>query len=438
MIKIVVLSGVSGSGQTTTSYEIEKLRYIKRLKPFTTRPPRHATEDEYYFLDCKPDAGEVLWSIERAGYQYGMQRKEIERLEQNDVAVTVFDPMRLNELDTLRNIIPDLEIITIGLDTIRTEDEQARRTNGDTTRLASQSSIDRIRHILNTTDIRVSGDSDTVTKAVKAVCEIIMSRGGVLTKEQFLPLIQASALLKGATEENVQSASYDLRVGNEIWCNGQFIDLTDTQPIFYISPYSYAIIKAEETAAIPPFITAQFDIRVSHFLSGLILSNGPQVDPGYKGDLFCMIFNGNSTKRPIRKGDHFSSIQFLTTTRGGVPYAGYYRMRSKLNQHIPLEAASSPGGIIMESIDKAIETAKREILKEIPSDRSNLYMGIFGIFAAVLMGMIAFSYTAMTDVNKATAEVQRLMYELKNEKPMLGRELAPSRDKAAPQNSLSK
>lgn len=417
MIKIVVLSGASGSGQTTVSFEIEKLKYIKRLKPFTTRPRRYAAEDEYYFVDRKPDEKEVLWAIERGGYQYGMLRTEIERLAQNDVAVTVFDPMRLNELDNLRKIVPDLEIITIGLDTIKTEEEQSQRVKGDLSRITSQSSIDRIRNILETTDAKISGDLETITRAVKAVCEIIMSRGGILTKEQFLPLIQASSLLKGIVEENVQTASYDLRVGNEVWCNGHFIDLTDSEPTFNLPPYSYAIIKAEETAAIPPFITAQFDIRVSHFLSGLILSNGPQVDPGYKGDLFCMIFNSNSTKRPIRKGDHFSTIQFLTTTRGGVPYTGYYRMRNKLNQHIPLEAASSPGGVIMENIDAAIETAKKEILKEIPKDRSTLYISIFALFATVIIGLIGFAFTAITDANKATSEVQKAIYELKSANP---------------------
>src|SRR5262249_28649747 len=149
--------------------------------------------------------------------------------------------------------------------------------------------IKEIREIVQHTDMVLTGDAQIVAEAVAATCRLLAGRGGMVAKRELLPLIRAGCLLRATEESNVEGASYDLRLGDEVWCQGEFTSLTTQKPVFEIPAYSYAIVKAKETAALPSFFAGQFDIRVRHFLSGVVLSNGPQVDPGYWGELFCML-----------------------------------------------------------------------------------------------------------------------------------------------------
>jgi deoxycytidine triphosphate deaminase len=248
---------------------------------------------------------------------------------------------------------------------------------------------------------------------VEAIARILSSRGGAITRETIRPLIQGGTLLSKADPAHVQSASYDLRVGDEIWCQGTFVHLGPGNELFEIPPYSYAIVKAHETAALPPFLVGEFDIKVSHFLSGVILSNGPQVDPGYHGDLFCMLFNGSSVARPLRLGDHFSTIQFFTTIKSGDRYRGYYSLRDKLVNAMPPEAARGPGGAIFSRIDEKIEAAVTRVRSEIPKERTGWYTFLISVAIAVPLAVAAWAVTATIDASKAASEARSATQQIK-------------------------
>jgi deoxycytidine triphosphate deaminase len=259
----------------------------------------------------------------------------------------------------------------------------------------------------------------TIIAAVSAICNILSSRGGVVTKDLLAPLLAAGALLDNYKLLNLESASYDLRVGNEIWCQGSFHDLDAQAPNFEIPPYSYAIVISKEVAKLPPFLTGQFDIKVSHFLSGLILSNGPQVDPGYRGDLFCLLFNGSSRPIPVQMDDHFSTIQFFTTTRNAERYEGQYSLRQRLRAHMTPETATGPGGAIFSEIEKA----KTDLRKEMPKDRVGVYIGIFAILAAITVGVALWAWSVGTDAQKAAIEARNAIESLKEiREPNIGRD----------------
>lgn len=417
MLSIVVLTGAGGAGKTSVTAEVSRRGAAKLLKPFTTRAPRSAAEDEYHFVPRTPAPAATAWKVRHGTFSYGMLHSELASAHLDAVAITVFDPQQLAVLESFRRTRKDIEVTIVGLDTIETEVEQHRRVGGDPKRTESQAEIDSTRRALGKVDIILHGSERKVTEAVEAICWILGSRGGIVPKEYLEPLLGAGTLLNNSDVTNLESASYDLRVGDEVWCGGSFTDLNAQDPYFTVPPYSYAIVKAHESAAIPPFLIAQFDLKVSHFLSGMILSNGPQVDPGYRGDLFCMLFNGSSVGRPLRQGDHFSTIHFITTVKSGEPYGGQYRLRDRLRNNMPPEAATGPGGAIFTRIALEIESAKSELTSKIPKERSGLYLGLFALVAAICLAIAGWAVMAAQDATKAANEARGLIEKLNNASP---------------------
>ncbi len=410
---LVVLTGAPGAGKTTASSELGRRGAAVLLKPFTTRDRRDPAEDEYIFLVNPPAVGDAAWAIEHAGKHYGMLMSEIDRIPNGGVGVTVFEPLQLDQLEPFRAARQDFEVVIVGLDTIEDQHEQHARVGTDPRRRRNDIQLAQIRDRLRRTDVRLTGDEAQVAAALVAICRILTSRGGVLTSEALLPMLEAGSLLTRAEAAQMQSASYDLRIGDEIWCAG-FKDLDVQNNIFQVPPYSFAIVKAMEQAWLPTFVTGQFDVKVSLFLSGVILSNGPQVDPGYKGDLFCMLFNGNSTPLTLRMGEHFCTIQFFTTSRIGQPYNGIYTIRDKLRQNMPVDVAIGQGGAIFSRMAAEIAAAKQEVIAKIPKERSALLVSLLVFAAGVPIAIALWGASVTIEASKAADAARTATREFKD------------------------
>jgi len=257
----------------------------------------------------------------------------------------------------------DIEIITVGLDTVLTYKILRQRIGDNGDRDEGESTFEDQLKVVNECDIILKGDKEQIYKAFNSVVELLSSRG-VLVKDSITNLINAGTLLENTVNENIKPASYDLRVGSTAWCKGETIKI-DADGKIAIPPYSYIIIKAEEQAHLPNFIIAHYDIRVSLFVKGVILSNGPQVDPGFHGSLLCMLFNGSDTKIGLRRGEHFATIEFFITTKKTLGYREHHQGKKSLEDYMESTIAFGPGGTISDKFDdlkKTWETYRNSII----------------------------------------------------------------------------
>ena len=119
--------------------------------------------------------------------------------------------------------------------------------------------------------------------------------GGGLSHDIISLMIDCGMLLDNAKTEGVKGASYDLLLGDEYYYDGKIKRLTGTSSFLTIEPYDYAIVSCKERARIPRDVIGKFGLTVGLFCQGIILSNGPQIDPGFNGTLFCLLFNRLST-----------------------------------------------------------------------------------------------------------------------------------------------
>jgi deoxycytidine triphosphate deaminase len=191
-------------------------------------------------------------------------------------------------------------------------------------------------------------DVNRVEDIVNA-CEVldhILSHPGVLASEQIVTLMKLGILIFDGTEKRVKGASYDLLIDKEHLQSGIKVVSSDT---FTISPLDYIVASAKESVNLPKNICGTFDTKVSMFCKGIILSNGPQVDPGYQGRLLCLLFNTSAKEFIIEQSREFefATIQFSALSKKtDIVYSGRYQRKERVRDYISQFADQSIGELV--------------------------------------------------------------------------------------------
>jgi len=145
---------------------------------------------------------------------------------------------------------------------------------------------------------------------------------GLLTRADILALniIQLDDPLQ-ADERCYDLASYDFRLGDEYIFpeikNGKIVTnkCSDSSGILIIEPYSCVIVSTFENVKLPANIAGRFDLRISWVLAGLMLQVGTQIEPGYWGKLWGILYNMTNKRIMIKQGEKLLTVEFFTTTR---------------------------------------------------------------------------------------------------------------------------
>ena len=113
--------------------------------------------------------------------------------------------------------------------------------------------------------------------------------------------------------ERLRPASYQLTLGSQAHVGGKHQFVTDSCPLI-LEPHQVAVVSTREVLRIPRFLVARWSLRVQKIYEGLLWTGGPQVDPGWVGQLFCPIYNLAERKVELRFKDPLFTIDFIRTT----------------------------------------------------------------------------------------------------------------------------
>lgn len=118
-----------------------------------------------------------------------------------------------------------------------------------------------------------------------------------------------------------KQASYDLRLGDEIYLVGRKTPerITEKSPYLTIQPGQFAILTTFEEIKIPDNIVAFISVRTTFKIQGLINVSGFHVDPSYEGKLLFVVQNvGPADIRLKYKTPTFSIFfSYLTSNKIG-------------------------------------------------------------------------------------------------------------------------
>lgn len=147
----------------------------------------------------------------------------------------------------------------------------------------------------------------------------------VLTDKKIRELVNEKALIQPYKEENMQSESYDLMIGNEVVVfkkEIRCIDIAEQKTIddiyetinigtdgYIISPKQYILVALKETISLPENITAHIRPKTSYTRLGLLVS--PQhCNSTYAGHLRLGLFNATDYPILIRPDYAIAQIVF--------------------------------------------------------------------------------------------------------------------------------
>jgi dCTP deaminase len=200
------------------------------------------------------------------------------------------------------------------------------------------------------------------------------------------------------SEECLQPASYDLRVGEEgfITSAGGVIKIKD-KGVLEIQPGDFALVITHEKLRLPPNILGRFGLRSVYARMGLLATVGPQVDPGFEGILVIGIVNFSSQvirlpylepfctlelhklkknvrnpyKGPYQGQEHLTKEHFSTIPREPFPLAVMLIRQlaatspSLRYEEIPIWKRKEPpkNHIIFQKEKRAFERLKKELMK---------------------------------------------------------------------------
>lgn len=114
-------------------------------------------------------------------------------------------------------------------------------------------------------------------------------------------------------DDCLDAASYKLRLGNEAHVGGRWVQISEKDPLV-IPPHQVAVVKTYEFVNLPRYLIARWNLRVKWVYEGLLWVGGPQVDPGWQGELYCPIYNLAEREVVVPYRERFFTMDFSRTT----------------------------------------------------------------------------------------------------------------------------
>ena len=116
--------------------------------------------------------------------------------------------------------------------------------------------------------------------------------------------------IENFSEEMLKPTSYDTRIG---WYAGlDDDDDIEIEEDLSIAPHSIIRVATRECFHTPSWLEADVHPAASLACKGLIVSNGPIIDPDYNGYLTVSVFNPTDRARIIEMTEPFLTIRFTS------------------------------------------------------------------------------------------------------------------------------
>ena len=123
---------------------------------------------------------------------------------------------------------------------------------------------------------------------------------------------ESGLVIQPFDSENLQGASYDLKVGKRVLVSGQDreVNISEIGSVA-LMPGDFAVVVSNECFEIPQNIVINIGSKTYLTKKGIILQAGMQIDPGFKGHLILGIYNSSPRKYVIEYLGDICSIQFF-------------------------------------------------------------------------------------------------------------------------------
>ena len=193
--------------------------------------------------------------------------------------------------------------------------------------------------------------------------------GPVLLAEDISKYIyNFGVLIKKETFEpgNLKGASYSMRPHPR---DGWYFDRDGNQnrlptqedehgKYYKIEPNSLVYIKLFERLIVPYYIIGRHNLTIKYVYQGLLLGTGPQVDPGYEGNLYIPLHNLTDAEVRVYIEKSFVSIDFVRTSPVFTKGSEIPKDRKEFREKYPDKKAQNEGKLGREKLCDYIDGKK--------------------------------------------------------------------------------
>ena len=192
-------------------------------------------------------------------------------------------------------------------------------------------------------------------------------------------------------------ASYDLRLGDKVYVAGEWIRVSQLlEETLTIPAFGLCYVVMYETVNLPADLAAEYDIRQEYLNQGLTVQTGLQIDPGYEGKIWMLLFNFTDNPVPIPHKNRIATIEFHKVA-GDIRYTPRKRLTSLEDvvpsgrkmvsawfgiKEIVREAVTQELGERMEVHERRIDSAVTRV------DRLSVVFFTFLIISVAVIGLI--------------------------------------------------
>lgn len=144
--------------------------------------------------------------------------------------------------------------------------------------------------------------------------------GGVLLSDRISFYVDAVGLIKPFDKSLLGPASYSLTLGTtcldgeSVKKSGKTKRILGDHQDLELPPNSITFVSSAEILRLPFYIAGRFNLRLKLLHEGLLVGAGPQIDPGFRGQLSCPLHNISSEKICLQQGRPFAVVEFYKTT----------------------------------------------------------------------------------------------------------------------------
>lgn len=136
----------------------------------------------------------------------------------------------------------------------------------------------------------------------------------LLNDDEIIRRIADDGLIKPHLAENVQGASYDLRLGKKCYVSTsedqRTLTLSEDGGTVDIPSNAIFMFQTLEEVKLPSDIAGRLSLRMGLVRSGLTMPTQTQVDPGYGNVVFGMLYNLSDRPVQVSYGEHLVTIEF--------------------------------------------------------------------------------------------------------------------------------
>jgi dCTP deaminase len=139
--------------------------------------------------------------------------------------------------------------------------------------------------------------------------------GAVLTDEDIVRLVRDARLISDFDEDSLQPASYDLRLGAEVFLAGETRMLSPENRSCTVASGQFILVTSREELTVPRDVVARAGLISSWAQKGLMSLLSTQIDPGFVGIMVVPILNAGHAPVTLKYCEPIITVEFTRTTR---------------------------------------------------------------------------------------------------------------------------